>query len=179
MEQEEGMALYEAFANYAIDNLFWHLAYLNNAAFNTPLRTDIQRKLLSLNKAYETIIVDVYPTEIGRQLIHAMGMNNQLFINYVNHLLQNSNQTQIIRQRWLENGQQIAQLLSELNPYWRVAEWSAMIRHETDLLQTIAINLKDKEYRTFIYTAPICRRLAIDMSKYMTTGIAKQQQETW
>ncbi len=178
MDQEE-LLLYEAFANHAIDNLFWSLSYINNVAFNTPMKTDIQKKLINLNQAYELLISGIYPAEKGQELIRLAASHNQLFIAYVDHLFQNSGQTAQIKQKWKENGQQIAQALSKMNHYWMVAEWAAMINHESDLLETIAINMKDKKYMTFINTAPVCRRLAIDMSKYMCGGITKQRQDTW
>ena len=68
MDQEE-LLLYEAFANHAIDNLFWSLSYINNVAFNTPMKTDIQKKLVDLNQAYELLISGIYPAEKGQELI--------------------------------------------------------------------------------------------------------------
>lgn len=178
MDQEE-LSLYEAFGNYAIDNLFWSLVYLNNASFNTPMKEECKNKLLSLNKTYELIIMSIYPAEKGKNLIEAMANNNRLFISYIEHLLEGSNQTGAFKQRWKENGMQIAMLLNKLNPHWKVPEWSAMIQHETDLLETIATNLRAKNYTTFVNTAPICRRLAVDMSKYMSSGVILQQGDTW
>lgn len=65
-----------------------------------------------------------------------------------------------------------------MNPYWKVAEWSAMIGHEADLLESIATSLKIKNYTTFVNIVPICHRLAVDMCQYMCTGIANQGQRT-
>jgi hypothetical protein len=78
------------------------------------------------------------------------------------------------RQRWKESGQRLAQLLAQLNPYWRVAEWTAMINHETDLLDAIVTGMKRRNYSAFVDTAPVCRRLAFDMSKYLYGGVEKQ-----
>ncbi len=79
---EDMMRLYEAFSNYATDNLFWSLVYLNNAVFHTPLKEDAKNKLISLNKTYGTILSSIYPLDKSRDLITAMGNNNQLFIIY-------------------------------------------------------------------------------------------------
>ena len=174
---EDMMRLYEAFSNYATDNLFWSLVDLNNAVFHTPLKEDAKNKLISLNKTYGTILSSIYPLDKSRDLITAMGNNNQLFIIYVENLMRDSDQTNAVKQKWKENGQQIAQILHRLNPYWRVPEWAAMIQHETDLLEAIATSLKAQNYTTFINTSPICHRLALDMSKYMCAGIVQHGQE--
>ena len=178
MDQEE-LALYEALETFAVDNLFWSLTFVNNAVFNTPLKEDTKNKLLSLSKNYTTILTSIYPMDKCNDLTTAMANNNQLFIAYIEHFLRGDSQANTYKQKWKDNGLQIAALLNKLNPYWKTMEWSAMIGHETDLLETIVSNLKSKNYMTFINTAPICRRLAVDMSKYMCTGITKQQQDNW
>lgn len=129
MNQEE-LQLYEAFGYYATEELFWSLVYLNNAAFHTPLKEDSKNKLISLNKTYATIISGIYPMDKCHDLVTAMANHNQLFVQYVETLMQGDSQTNVIRQKWKENGLKIANILNRMNPYWKVAEWSAMIGHE-------------------------------------------------
>ena len=178
MDQEE-LQLFEAFGNYATENVFWSLVFINNAAFRTPLREEVKNKLLGMNKMYDTIITSIYPSEDGRNLVAAMGNNNRFFVAYVEHLMQEDSQANAFKQKWKENGRQMAMLLCKMNPYWKAAEWSAMIGHESDLLDTIASNLKSKNCSVFANTAPICQRLAVDMSKYMSVGIVKQNGDKW
>jgi hypothetical protein len=52
-----------------------------------------------------------------------------------------------------------------------------MIDHELDLLETITTNMMTRNYTTFVSVAPICRRLAMDMSQYLCTGIEKQRKD--
>jgi hypothetical protein len=177
MDQEQ-LLLYETFGNYAVENLFWSLCYLNNAAFDTPMRTDTRNKLLSMSKTYETIILSVYPDERGKRLSDAMAENHRLFIAYVEHLMAGSAQAGLMKQKWLQNGLKIAEMLHALNSYWKVPEWSAMIEHQADLLAAIATDTRNQQYQTFINTAPICTRIAVDMSRYMSGGIAHQEGNT-
>ena len=175
---QEELQLYEAFGYYATEELFWSLVYLNNAAFHTPLKEDSKNKLISLNKTYATIITGIYPMDKCHDLVTAMANHNQLFVQYVETLMQGDSQTNVIRQKWKENGLKIANILNRMNPYWKVAEWSAMIGHEADLLESIATSLKIKNYTTFVNIVPICHRLAVDMCQYMCAGIANQGQRT-
>lgn len=176
---QEMLSLYEAFENYTTDNLFWSLLFLNNANFQTPLKTDAQKKLLSMSQSFQNIMGSLYPPEQTRELTASLSSSNQWFISYVDSLLQDSSETSIIKSRWQENGRQTAALLSQLNPYWKPLEWSAMINYESDLLETLALKLKEQNYGAFINTVPICRRLAIDMSKYMCSGVAQQKKGSW
>lgn len=176
MNQEQ-LALYQAIGNYATEQLFWSLVLINNAAFNTPLRHDAKNKLMSMGKVYDTIISSIYPNGEGKELVAAMMNNNRLFIAYIEHLMQGSGQAHQYKLQWKDSGRQIAQILCKMNPYWRAMEWTAMIGHEADLLDTIATNMQAKNYATFVNMAPICQHLAIDMSQYMCSGICKQKPE--
>lgn len=175
MDQDEQL-LYEAFTNYASDGLFWSLIYLNNAVFGTDFAAESRTKLLSLSQMYETIMLSIYPYEECGGLVEAMKARNQVFVDYVDCLLHDSPDTQRALERWRENGQRIALLLSKLNPFWKPAEWSALVSHEAELMEAIAVNMKAKNYSAFVTTAPVCRRLAMDMSKYMCSGIIQQRQ---
>lgn len=176
MDQDEQL-LYEAFSNYASDSLFWSLIFLNNAVFGTPFLEESRQKFLSLGQMYETIIFSIYPAGQCTGLIEAMKGRGGCFANYVDCLLEDSPDTQTALEQWRQNGQEIALMLSKLNPYWKPAEWSALVSHEAELMETIAVNMKDQNYAAFVSTAPVCRRLAMDMSKYMCTGILAQRKE--
>ncbi len=174
MDQDEQL-LYEAFSNYANDSLFWSLIFLNNAVFGTPFLEESRQKLLSLSQMYETIMLSIYPAAQCSGLIDAMKSRSGCFASYVDCLLKGSAETGKALEKWRQNGQEIALMLSKLNPYWKPTEWSAMVSHEAELMEAIAVNMKDKNYEAFVNTAPVCRRLAMDMSKYMCSGVIKQQ----
>jgi hypothetical protein len=176
MTQEEEL-LFESFAGYALDNLFWSLIYADSAVFATPLLEASRQKLLDQYQSYQTVLTGIYPAERCGALVEAMRENNRLFTVYVELLVGGSGQAAAARQRWKESGQRMAQLLSRLNPYWRLAEWTAMINHETDLLDNIVTGMMGRNYAAFVNTAPVCRRLAFDMSKYLYSGVEKQAGE--
>lgn len=171
---EEELKLYQAMGDYATDNLFWSLTYLTNALYHTPLKNEAKTKLMGLSRTYETIILSIYPKDEGQQLVSAMAQNNHLFIQFVDRLVIGSDQTGAAKQQWLENGRQLARLLCAMNPHWKAPEWTAMITHEIDLMDTVATGLAAQKCEVFGNTVPICKRLAIDMAQYMTVGIIKQ-----
>lgn len=177
MDQDEQL-LYEAFTNYASDGFFWSLVFLNNAVFDTAFAAESRKKLLSISQMYETIMLSIYPSAQCSGLVDAMKNQNQLFANYVDCLLKDSPDTQKALEQWQQNGQTVSLMLSKLNPYWQSAEWSAMMGHEAELMEAIAVNMKAQNYSAFVNTAPLCRRLAMDMSKYMSRGVIEQHKST-
>lgn len=176
---EREFLLYQAMVSYAMENIFWQLVFLNNALFDTPLGTDAKSKLEAMSKRYATIITNIYPAADCQGLIDAMTNSNALFASYIEHLLANSEQTACIKKEWLDNAQCTTQALCEINPYWKSTEWNAMLRHQNDLLESIVTNMLDKNYIAFANMAPICQRLAMDMSDYMCSGIVQQMKNSW
>jgi hypothetical protein len=159
--------------SYAIDNLFWSLSYLENAVFATPLEGEVRAKLLDLYRSNQALLSGLYPPERCAPLVAALEENNRCFVDYVDQLLRGSGEAEQTRARWRETGRRMAALLSELNPYWRTAEWDAMICHETDLLDTIATSMRTRNYGAFVNMTPLCRRLALDMSNYLYLGVVQ------
>ncbi|MCB6364804.1 hypothetical protein LI291_01160 [Intestinibacillus massiliensis] len=173
---EQELMLYQAFENFMTENLFWRLLYLNNASFGTPLSSYTKNKLMSMDKPFENIISKIYPAKEGNELVVAVAQYNRLFIAYVDCLVSNCPEAGKLKREWEEGGQRIARILCKINPYWHKTEWSAMIKHETQLLNSIASNLQTRDYAAFVNTAPICRRLVIDMAAYLSAGILKQRE---
>lgn len=174
MGQEE-LALYETFSGCGTDTLFWSMMYLNNAVFQTPFEPNAQKMLMNSGQGYASAISRLYPSQAGRELINALSNNNQWFITYMSCLLGDSGQLGFVRDKWMDNGRKIAGLFNQVNPFWRQAEWSAMLNHQAELLARIAASMKEKDYAGVTGLTPLCRQLVQDMSKYMCSGIEQQR----
>lgn len=174
---QDGQLLQETFGSYAEDGLFWSLIYLNNAVFGTDFTAESRKKLLSLCQSYETIMLSLYPASACSGLITAMKERYRVYADYVDCLLSGSPDTEQALERWQQNGQQIAMQLSKLNTYWKSNEWSALMSHEAELMQALAVNMKDRNYGAFLNVVPICRRVAGDMSQYMSSGVLEERKK--
>jgi hypothetical protein len=71
----------------------------------------------------------------------------------------------------------MAVLLGAMNDYYQVAEWSAMLRHQRDLLDAMARDLRGGNYESLVKTVPVCHRLAVEMAQYMGNGILEKEQK--
>lgn len=168
----EYLATYKAFGSYAADTLFWQLTFLNSALLGAPNKQTVQMKLLGQGILCEPLITACYDTPPGHQLVRLIDKNNRLFIIYVErYSVRNPAAREAAMKQWLDNGSQIARLLPMLNPYWKYPEWNAMIRHQIQLLSTIANDTAQGRYVTLNTTAPLCQRLAADMADYMAAGV--------
>jgi hypothetical protein len=176
MSNEDRLLLFDTLTGCTMDNLFWSLLYVNSAIFATPLAEESKTKLLRLHESDRAVLRSLYPASACEDLTAAMEENRQFFVGYVETLVQGNGQAPVMKERWRESGRRLARRLSQMNPYWRLGEWTAMIDHEMDLLETMTTSLMARNYHAFVSVAPVCRRLAMDMSNYLYVGVEKQEE---
>ena len=172
---QDELELYQDYGNFAVDNLFWSLTFLNAVLFQTPNASEVKEKLLAQKRPYEGLITAYYPGPEGQRQVSLLDENNRLFIIYAQRCRhRDPAAVESARRKWAENGAQMARHLSQMNPHWKQLEWSAMISHQIQLITSIARATCQGQYDAFVNTAPLCKNVAIDMAAYMASGIAKR-----
>mgnify|MGYP000848450667 FL=1 len=172
---QDELELYQDYGNFAVDNLFWSLTFLNAVLFQTPNASEVKEKLLAQKRPYEGLITAYYPGPEGQRQVSLLDENNRLFIIYAQRCRhRDPAAVESAQRKWAENGAQMARHLSQMNPHWKQLEWSAMISHQTQLITSIARATCQGQYDAFVNTAPLCKNVAIDMAAYMASGIAKR-----
>lgn len=82
----------------------------------------------------------------------------------------NTNSVNDIRKKWYKNADDIANFLSQINPYWSESEWKKMLyEHEKEATQLLT-----KEYVMSIATFDEIEKQALTMANNMAMGIIKQ-----
>lgn len=76
--------------------------------------------------------------------------------------------------RWHENADQIAQLLSSINPYWSEDDWSAMLYEHLELLSDNVADMLAGNYEESINESDEIERQALEMADMMAEGLAMQ-----
>ena len=56
---QDELELYQDYGNFAVDNLFWSLTFLNAVLFQTPNASEVKEKLLAQKRPYEGLILSV------------------------------------------------------------------------------------------------------------------------
>lgn len=85
-----------------------------------------------------------------------------------------SNQVDAIWQRWVDNANQIASFLGEINPYWSTEDWSAMLMEHLELLGENVMLLLEENYQASIDAFDDIESQAMEMADMMAEGIAAQ-----
>lgn len=76
--------------------------------------------------------------------------------------------------RWYENADQIAQLLSRINPYWYFEDWQAMLHEHLALVKAQAVAILTSDYEKGISIYDEMEAQALEMADMMADGIIKQ-----
>ena len=117
---QDELELYQDYGNFAVDNLFWSLTFLNAVLFQTPNASEVKEKLLAQKRPYEGLITAYYPGPEGQRQVSLLDENNRLFIIYAQRCRhRDPAAVESARRKWAENGAQMARHLSQMNPHWK------------------------------------------------------------
>lgn len=79
-----------------------------------------------------------------------------------------------LRKKWYANADDIAKLLSVINPYWSEQKWRDMLYSHLDMTEKEAGFRLKKEYQKDIKIFESIEKEALEMGDYMAFGIIRQ-----
>ncbi|MCC5427697.1 acetylglutamate kinase [Clostridium botulinum] len=79
--------------------------------------------------------------------------------------------------RWHENADQIAELLSRINPYWHLEAWKAMLHEHLALIKAEAVAMLTSDYKRSVSIYDEIEAQALQMADTMAEGIIEQFRE--
>lgn len=172
---QDELELYQDYGNFAVDNLFWSLTFLNAVLFQTPNASEVKEKLLAQKRPYEGLITAYYPGPEGQRQVGLLDENNRLFIIYAQRCRHRDPAGRRIRPAQM-GGKRRPDGPPPV-PNEPPLETAGMERHDfppdpADHLHRPATC--QGQYDAFVNTAPLCKNVAIDMAAYMASGIAKR-----
>lgn len=156
-------------------NVFWTYMYMQSSMFNSPNQLVIEEGILSLADAYGRLLGQYYGNGTKMILEKDIEAFFKTYIQYIEKLTQGEQAAQTeLHQQWKEIGRKLAQKLSDLNPYWGMPEWNAMILQQIKMLDMEADNCLQGKYNSLESSFELFSRLATDMGNYMASGVIKQ-----
>ena len=85
-----------------------------------------------------------------------------------------TNQVDAIWQRWVNNANEIAEFLGNINPYWSTEDWSAMLMEHLELLSDNLTYMLEQNYQAAVDGFDDIVMQAMEMAEMMAEGIAMQ-----
>lgn len=87
---------------------------------------------------------------------------------------QNTEEVDSARKRWYKNADEIAEFLSEINPYWDCQKWTQMLYAHLKMTENEAILRLSGKYPDDIAEFNNIENEALEMADYMCAGINQQ-----
>ncbi len=128
-------------------NVFWTYMYMQSSIFDSPNQCVIEEAILSLADAYGKLLGQYYGKGTKMILEKDIEAFFKTYIQYIEKLIHKDHAAIAeLHQQWKKVGMTLAQKLSDLNPYWGMPEWNAMILQQIKMLDMEAGNCLQGKY---------------------------------
>lgn len=172
---QDELELYQNYGNFAVDNLFWCLTFMNSVLFQAPNANDIKEKLLAQKRAYEGLITAYYPGPEGQRLVNLV--EKQPPVHHLHPALPPQGPWPPVESALAQVDGERHAVRAAPRPDQPPLEAAGMERDDfprgpADYVHRPATC--QGQYEAFVNTVPLCKNVAIDMAAYMASGIAKR-----
>lgn len=175
MNGQQIMELSQDMRQAWLQHVYWTRMLLISIAERLDDQAAVTARLMKNPEAIAEIYGEFYPPEvagaikqlltehlgIGGELITAVRDQNQEEVTRLSHL-------------WYENADQIAQMLSAINPQYQYEELRSMLYHHLSLLQKEISARLMGNYEADIQAFDEVEEQAADMADYLAAGLIRQ-----
>lgn len=158
-----------------VQHIYWTRLTVNSIAGKLPDEDATVERLLRNPTDFEAALQPIYGAAIAARFAELLHDHLTIAAELVKDLQANNTAAATdANKRWHANADDIAELLSRINPYWSKEEWRKMLYEHLRLLTNeVAARLAGK-YKENVATNDLIEPQAVQMADYMTNGIIQQ-----
>lgn len=168
-------SLHDTFRSLWEQHGFWTRSYIISAVAELDDIQPVTKRLLRNPSGFAKVLKIYYGEENAnkfKQLLEQHLLIAADLVKYANE--GNTQEADAAREKWYQNADDIAMLLSSINPYWDRMEWQDMLHEHLRLVEEEAADYITGEYAKSIDTFDRMEQQVLKMADYMTSGIQKQ-----
>jgi hypothetical protein len=164
--------------NLWVEHIVWTRQYVVAAAADQPDASFAAERLLKNQEDIGNAIKPFYGDQAGNQLTSQLKDHITIAVDLL-EAAKSGNNTALeeIEDKWYNNADEIATLLSTANPHWTKEDMLNMLNEHLSLTKTEAVARLTGDYATDVTTFDALYKHAISMGDDFTVGIVKQFQE--
>lgn len=156
-------------------HVYWTRLFILSRAFELPDAEFVTNRLLRNPKDFEAALKLFYGGDIAAKFAELFTSHLSIAAELVMAAKAGDNAAAAeVERRWYENADEIAVLLSDINPYWSVQEWQKMLYDHLATTKTEAVDILTQKYQNSINTFDYIEHQALMMADLMTQGLMKQ-----
>lgn len=153
----------------------WSWITILATVHNLPEADFIQQRLLRNPLDFAAVLTRFYGEEAARRFSDLLTSHLMIAGKLVQAAMAGDNNSYAdLEQSWYENADEIAALLSSLNPYWSVEDWEAMLEEHLNLLAATIKSMVGGNYAEAINGFDELELQALEMAGIMADGIMMQ-----
>lgn len=172
---ESEMALRETMRMLWEQHSVWTRLAIMSIVEGSPDEDLVVARLLRNPKDFEEVLRPFYGDDVAAEF-------NKLLTSHLviaSELVKaskagNTDASADAEKRWYENADQIAELLSRINPYWYFEDWKSMLHEHLALVKAQAVAILTSDYEKGISVYDEMEAQALEMADMMSDGIIKQ-----
>lgn len=156
-------------------HVYWTRMFLVSVAFDLPDKDFVTNRLLRNPKDFEAALIPFYGKEIAGKFEELFTAHLVIASELVNAAKEgNTLAAADAEKRWYENADQIAEFLSDINPFWSMQEWQKMLYTHLAMTKEEAVNILTKKYEDSVTDFDEIEKQALVMADMMVMGIMQQ-----
>lgn len=156
-------------------HVYWTRMFLISVAFDLADKEFVTNRLLQNPKDFQASLIPFYGREIASKFEELLTAHFVIAAELVNAAKEGDTTAATdAEKRWYQNADQIAQFLSEINPFWSMKVWQKMLYTHLALTKEEAVNILTQQYETSITDFDKIEKQALEMADMMTKGMIQQ-----
>ncbi|MDQ1913667.1 acetylglutamate kinase [Paenibacillus sp. GD4] len=156
-------------------HVYWTRLTVNSIVGRLPDENVTTARLLRNPSDFAAVLGPLYGSRIAAQFAQLLREHLTIAAELVKALQAgNTVAAQAAQKRWFRNADAIAEFLSNINPFWSRAQWTAMMHEHLNLLSSEVAARIAGNYEENVATNDRVEPRALMMADVMTSGIAEQ-----
>lgn len=171
------MALINKLRQLWSQHVYWTRFFIISTVDDLADLASVTNRLLQNPRDFVRVLSVFYPPEITNHFQELLTQHLLIAADLVNSSKNNEKiKAENTRKKWYANADDIAEFLSDINPYWNRQQWENMLYSHLEMTEKeVALRL-DKKYEEDIDNFDNIESQAMAMADYMAGGIIQQFQ---
>lgn len=167
--------LYNLFRRLWTEHVMWTRSFITSTAFGTGDLNAVTNRLLRNPKDFAAAFRPFYGQNVASRFEELLTEHLQIAAQLVNAAKAgNTMAADELRKKWYENADQIAEFLSDINPYWSFNVWQKLLYDHLKMTENEAVQMLTGQYDASVAQYDAIQNEALVMADVMADGIIKQ-----
>ena len=156
-------------------HVMWTRMVMLGIIFDLPELEFATARLLRNASDFANALRIFYGSEVAQEFENLFRNHITIAAEFIQAAKAGDNsQVEEVWQRWVDNGNQIAEFLARINPNWSVEDWNAMLMEHLELLADNVMLMLEQNYQASVEGFDEIFTQAMEMADMMAEGIAMQ-----